>query len=57
MEDEGQGMGEDSLSRADITDASGSSNPLRSKRSLSSSSVPPGDMRQGCAKQEAGLVW
>ena len=56
MEDEGQGMGEDSLSRADITDAPRSSNPLRSKRSLASSSVPPSDMRQDGVEQEAGLV-
>ena len=56
MEDEGRGMGEDSLSRADITDVSGSSNSLRCKRSLRCSSVPPGDVRQDCVKQKTGLV-
>jgi len=56
MEDEGQVMSKDSLSTADVTDAPGSSNHFRSKRSLRNSSVPPGDLRQGCASQEAGLM-
>lgn len=37
-------MGADCLSSTDITDAAGSSNSLRSKSSLSSSSVPSGDI-------------
>lgn len=44
------GMGVDSLSSTDIIDAPGPRNALRSKRSLSDSSVSSGDVRQGYVK-------